>query len=166
MKRRDLIKALGLGCIGVGIAPELLAKSLNRNSYAFAMKNVDDGLKDYLHKIQNFNEPHQDDVQIESNLIKTFESTVLRMRRLQKLVGHGNFHILSFQDGLAFARNYPDVGKFTKAELQFMEVVFYEDGERYGFFGQKPLKEITNKVKRKDVIKIPLSYFQIWCLAD
>ena len=38
-----------------------------------------------------------------------------------------------------------------------MELTFYADGQRYGFLGQKPLKEITDQVKKKDVIKIPHS---------
>ena len=156
MKRRYLLKALGLGCIGFGIAPEILAKTIN--GY-FAGTNVypDDELKDYLHKIQNFNHPHTDDLLIESNLYNTFESTVMRLRRLQKLVGHGNFNILSFTDGLSLARNYSNVGKFTKPELSFMELTFYEDGQRYGFLGQKPLKEITDQVKKNEVVKIPYS---------
>ena len=156
MKRRYLLKALGLGCIGFGIAPEILAKTIN--GY-FAGINVypDDELKDYLLKIQNFNNTHEDDMLIESNLYAAFESTVMRLRRLQKLVGHGNFNILSFTDGLSLARNYSKIGKFTKQELSFMELTFYADGRRYGFLGQKPLKEITDQVKKKDVVKIPYS---------
>lgn len=156
MKRRYLLKALGLGCIGFGIAPEILAKTIN--GY-FAGTNVypDDELKDYLFKIQNFNNSHEDDMLIENNLYTAFESTVMRLRRLQKLVGHGNFNILSFTDGLSLARNYSKIGKFTKQELSFMELTFYADGRRYGFLGQKPLKEITDQVKKKDVVKIPYS---------
>jgi D-alanyl-D-alanine carboxypeptidase-like protein len=156
MKRRHLLKTLGLGCVGLGIAPEILAKNIP-GYFAGVKVSQDDELKDYLHKIHNFNIPHDDDVQINSNLYVTFESTVMRLRRLQKLVGHGNFNILNFPDGLSLARNYSKVGKFTKSELGFLETIFYEDGQRYGFLGQKPLKEITDQVKKKDVIKIPHS---------
>lgn len=174
MKRRYILKALGVGCIGLGIAPEILAQRTrgssanaiansypnpnpNPNSNPSVNGNGEDELKDYLHKIQNFNELHKDDVLIDIDLYSTFESTVMRLRRLQKLVGHGNFNILNFPDGLALARNYSKVGEFTKAELDFMETIFYEDGQHYGFLGQKPLKEITDQVKKKDVVKIPYS---------
>ena len=163
MKRRHLLKALGLGCIGFGIAPGILAKTV-RGYFAGATYSTDGatystdgGLKDYLHKIHNFNHPHHDDLQIDSNLYGAFESTVMRLRRLQKLVGHGNFHILNFSDGLLLARNYSKVGRFTKSELSFMETIFYEDGQHYGFLGQKPIKEITDQVKKNDVVKIPYS---------
>ncbi|MCG8380013.1 MAG: M15 family metallopeptidase [Proteobacteria bacterium] len=157
MKRRYVLKALGLSCIGFGISPNLYAKSIR--GY-FAGKNYaprDNDLKDYLHKIQNFNEPHKDDILLAPALVATFESTLSRLKRLQKLVGHGNYNILNFKHGLALAKNYPDVGKFTKEELQFMETVFYADGQQYGFLGKKPLKEITDQVNKKDVIKIPYS---------
>ncbi len=156
MKRRSLLKTLGLGCIGFGIAPELLAITI-KGHFAGSTYNTDDGLKDYLHKIQNFNNPHEDDILIDSNLYNTFESAVMRLKRLQQLVGHGNFNILNFPDGLSLARNYSKVGKFTKSELSFMETIFYEDGQHYGFLGQKPIKEITDKVKKNDVVKIPNS---------
>jgi len=156
MKRRSILKSLGVGCVSLGIAPDILAKSLH--GYFAGVNHIeDDGLRDYLQKIKNFNKTHDNDVQIDRNLHETFESTVMRMRRLQKLVGHGNFNILNFTDGMSLAKNYSKVGKFTKEELKFLEVIFYEDGQRYGFMGQKPLKEITDQVKKKDVIKIPYS---------
>ncbi len=156
MKRRYLLKTMGIGFVGFGIAPEISAKTIH-GYFAGKKAYPEDELKDYLQKIHNFNKPHDDDVLLNHEQYATFESTVLRLRRLQKLVGHGNFNILNFTDGLALARNYSRVGKFTKQELQFMELTFYEDGELYGFLGQKPLKEITDQVKKKDVIKIPRS---------
>lgn len=145
-----------MGAVGLGLAPEILART-TRGYFAGVNEYPDEELKDYLYKIHNFNHPHNDDVQIDSVLYPIFESTVMRMRRLQKLVGHGNFNILNFSNGLSFARNYPDVGKFTKEELKFMEGTFYADSQQYGFLGEKPLKEITDQVKRKDVIKVPYS---------
>jgi D-alanyl-D-alanine carboxypeptidase len=161
MRRRHVLKTLGVGCLGLGVAPEILAKSVQGyfagTEYA-GTEYQDSEFKDYLHKIQNFNTPHADDVLINDDLYVTFESTVMRLRRLQKLVGHGNYNILNFADGLALARNYSRiVGEFTKQELSFMEVTFYADGERYGFLGQKPLKEITDQVNKKEVAKIPRS---------
>lgn len=152
MKRRHILKTLGAGCIGVGIAPEIFGET--SKTY---LPGADDALKDYINKIKNFDAPHKDDVQIDSNLHETFESTVMRLRRLQRLVGHGNFGVLNFPDGLAYARNYSSVGKFTNQELRFMETIFYEDSQRYGYLGPKPLKEITDQVIKKDVIKIPRS---------
>ena len=156
MRRRHVLKTLGVGCLGLSIAPEILARS-TKDYFAGTEYGDYSEVRDYLHKIQNFNEPHADDVRIDDNLYVTFESTVMRLRRLQKLVGHGNYNIMNFADGLTLARNYSRVGKFTKQELSFMEHTFYADGERYGFLGQKPIKEITDQVNKKEVAKIPRS---------
>ena len=156
MKRRYLLKTMGLGLFGFGVAPEITAKTI-QGYFAGKKSYPEDELKDYLQKSHNFNKRHDDDVLLVHEQYETFESTVLKLRRLQKLVGHGNFNILNFTDALSLARNYSRVGEFTKQELQFMELTFYEDGQRYGFLGQKPLKEITDQVKKKDVIKIPHS---------
>ncbi len=66
MKRRHVLKTLGLGCIGLGIAPKIFAKTIK--GYFAGTEYPDAELKDYLHKIQNFNQPHEDDVQIDNNL--------------------------------------------------------------------------------------------------
>ncbi len=153
MKRRYLLKTMGLGFFGFGIAPEISAKTIE-GYFAGKKTYPEDELKDYLQKIHNFNKPHDGDVLLDHEQYETFETTLSRLIRLQKLVGHGNFNILNFTDGLSLARNYSQVGKFTKEELQFMELTFYEDGQRYGFLGQKPIKEITDQVKKKDVTKI------------
>jgi hypothetical protein len=70
-------------------------------------------------------------------------------------VGHGNFQILSFDEGLKIAHNYSQVGEFSKAEIIFMEMIFYTEAERYGFLGQKPLNNLTDRIKTKKVIKVP-----------
>ena len=57
MKRRYLLKALGVGCIGLGIAPEILAKNIH-GSLAYSNQDEDEDLKDYQYKIRHFNEPH------------------------------------------------------------------------------------------------------------
>ncbi len=153
IKRRELLKAMALGVIGLGIAPGALAQDLEISQSAFT-NDIDDSLRDYLYKMEHFNEPRTDDVQVDSVIFNVFKSTVMRLRRLQNLVGHGNFQRLGFDAGLRIARKYSKVGKFTSAELRFIEMIFYEDGSRYGFMGRKPLKKITALVRKNDVIKI------------
>jgi hypothetical protein len=154
MKRRDFLKIVATGVMGWGVAPaaaaqhmEILAKN--------PPENLDDHIRDYLIKMHSFNEPHADDVQIDHDLYKVFESTLKRLRRLQQIVGHGNFQIVSFDDGLKIARRYSQVGEFSRAEIRFMEMIFYAEAERYGFLGQKPLNKLTDRIRVKEVIKVP-----------
>ena len=156
MNRRDFLKTLAIGALGWGIAPETIAQTLGASPAALSVTS-DNYLRDYLHKMNHFNEPHKDDIKIDSVTYNVFESTVMRLRRLQRIVGHGNFSLLSFNGGIRIARKYSEVGKFTKAEISLMETIFYEEGQHYGFLGQKPLKKITDRIKRNDVVNVARS---------
>jgi hypothetical protein len=154
MNRRDFLKILAMGVIRWGGAPDASAKNMESLSRTRS-QHFDDYIRDYLNKMENFNETHADDVQIDDALYKVFKSTVMRLRRLQQYAGHGNFQILSFEDGLNIARKYSRIGEFSKAEIRFMEMIFYAEAERYGFLGQKPLNKITDRIKTKEAMKVP-----------
>jgi D-alanyl-D-alanine carboxypeptidase len=117
--------------------------------------DADSHLKDYLVKMENFDSSHQQDVFLNRKYFALLESALQRLQRLQRIVGHGNFYLLDFDAALKIARNYPRVGRFTRFEIDFLELIFYEDGARYGFMGEKPLKHLTDRIKKKEVVKIP-----------
>ena len=154
MKRRDFLKTLTTGLIVGGFAPEVLAK-LTTSTHSETEDNYDDYVKDYLHKIKYFNQPHKDDVYLGYKNYQLLTSSVKRLKRLQRTVGHGNFYLLSYDEAIKVARNYCSVGNFARAELDFLEMIFYEDGAFYGFFGEKPLKNLTAQVPKREVVKIP-----------
>ena len=122
MKRRDFLKLLAIGVIGGGIAPEVLAQNMDILTKT-PSENLDDHIKDYLNKMKHFDKPHDNDVQIDTSIYNIFKSTVKRFRRLQQTVGHGNFQIISFDDGLKIARKYSQVGEFSRAEINFIEMI-------------------------------------------
>ena len=154
MKRRDFLKTLTTGLIVGGFAPEVLAK-LTTSTHSETEDNYDDYVKDYLHKIKYFSQPHKDDVYLGYKNYQLLTSSVKRLKRLQRTVGHGNFYLLSYDEAIKVARNYCSVGNFARAELDFLEMIFYEDGAFYGFFGEKPLKNLTAQVPKREVVKIP-----------
>ncbi len=78
-----------------------------------------------------------------------------RLKRLKRYVGFANFNILSFNDSLFYGRNYPKIGRFTHDELILIDKLFYENPEKYGFFGEKTCFNLQNKIPRKSVKKIP-----------
>jgi hypothetical protein len=156
MKRRDFLKALAAGLLVSGFPVELMARD-NTEPLPQRLHHFDMSIKDYLHKMKNFNRPHKDDIRVSSNEYQTFSETVRRLRRLQQYVGHGNFQYMSFDKGLFFARNYTSIGEFTRKELAFMEKIFYMDASKYGFLGEKPLKRITDHIKKNNVVKVPYS---------
>ena len=155
MKRRDFLKALTAVFMGWGGAPAQVLAKLAKTSPATPPGNHDDNIKDYLHRMKNFNKHHKGDVWLDRKRYRLLESSAKRFKRLQRIVGHGNFHLLSFDKALRIARNYSSVGRFSRAELDFLEMIFYEDAGIYGFFGEKPMKNLTSRVEKRDVVKVP-----------
>jgi D-alanyl-D-alanine carboxypeptidase len=155
MKRRAFLKAMGVVAVGTGIAPGSVVRAASQLPSPQGSPAVADGdIRDYLLKMQHFNAPHSDDVVLAPADLSLLTSSLNRLQRLQKTVGHGNFYLLNFDEALSIARNYPSVGSFTAEELQFLEMIFYQDGSRYGFLGDKPFKHMTDRVRRREVVKI------------
>jgi len=155
MKRRDFLKAITTGIIVGGIAPSKVLADIIKVHPITTAENYDDHIKDYLDKMHNFNKPHGGDVCLDRKKFQILKSSLKRLKRLQRTVGYGNFYLLGFDDAISVASNYSRVGPFSRAELDFLEMIFYEDGALYGFFGEKPLKNLTYRVKKQEVVKVP-----------
>jgi len=110
-----------------------------------------------LDKVRFFEHEFDDDVYLDAQEHAVFQSVVLRLERIQKVVGHGNFNVLGFDDALAYARGYNSVGAFAQEELTFIEKLFFTNSHDYGFFGDKVSKELTDSIAKQDVIKVPYS---------
>jgi len=154
MRRRDFLKAIVGVVVGAGFAPEILAE-IAKIPPTTSSENYDPHIKDYLYKMRNFNVHHHGDICLERREFDLLKSCVNRFEQVQQTVGHGNFYLLSFDEAISIARNYSRVGEFTRAELDFLEKIFYFDASHYGFFGDKPVKNITDRVKKREVLKIP-----------
>jgi len=159
MRRRDFLKAVTASVLLSGVEPFsfVSAAQLFPQSQGFSQADFDVHIKDYIHKMQNFDQPHSGDVILGKKEVQLLTACVSRLKRLQRTVGHGNFHLLGFDDGLELARNYPKVGSFTREELDFLEKIFYTDSATYGFWGEKPIDNITTPIRKKEVVKIPRS---------
>jgi hypothetical protein len=157
MRRRDFIKAVSAGVILGSFEPFsfVSATQLFSQSKGISRPYLDGSIKDYIHKMQNFDQPHPGDMCLEKEMLPVLHSCVSRLKRLQRTVGHGNFHLLSFDGGMAIARNYPKVGRFSRKELDFLERAFYTDSAEYGFLGEKPIDNMTTSIKKNEVVKIP-----------
>lgn len=156
MKRRDFLKAAVTVVIGGSFVPEALAEILQIPQFS-TPKNFDSYIKDYLYKMRNFDAHHQEDVCLSRGHFQLLKSCVARFKRLQRTVGHGNFYLLDFDQAIRVARNYSRVGRFSKEELNFLEMIFYADAGIYGFFGEKPLQNLTSRIQKQKVTKVPFT---------
>ena len=156
MKRRDFIKAVTAGVLlsGVDLFSFASAAQLFTSPSQPSRSGYDGHIKDYLLKMHNFDKPHSGDIILEKQQLPLLNACVSRLKRLQSMAGHGNFNILSFDDSLAIAHRYSEVGDFTKEELEFLERIFYSDSAIYGFWGEKPIDNITTRIPEREVEKI------------
>ncbi len=166
ISRRHLLKAVPLGGLallldGGGAARRTLQISPeDRSTEPEPFDPISDegarrgGGDDPLHKIRDFDRSFPDDFHLEEAQLELLIATAARLERAVKVIGHGNFNLLSFDDLLAYARRYEKIGAFTRAELEFLDEIFYADAARYGFFGPKVLDRQTATFAKRDVKRI------------
>jgi len=154
IKRRDFLKSIGAVVLSVSVIPDAFAEEDEDPMFWNDAVTEDRHIRDYLFKMKHFNDPHPEDVFLSCEDFEILETSLKRLKRLQRTVGHGNFYLLNFDEALKIARNYTRVGSFTRPEITFLEKIFYEDSITYGFLGEKPFKNLTDRIKRQSVVKI------------
>jgi len=152
MNRRELIKALGAVAIVGGCVPRALAELLT--PCAAAPDDYNSRMQDYLDKMRHFNEPHAGDIYVEPEKRHLLETTVRRLRRLERIAGYGFFNLICLDEARSIARDNPRIGEFSPAEIEYLEFVFYRDAKQYGFFGERSLQKITDRIPANDVVKV------------
>ncbi|MBF0195191.1 MAG: D-alanyl-D-alanine carboxypeptidase family protein [Magnetococcales bacterium] len=158
MKRRDFIQKVGSGVLAAGVGmglPQAASAGISMPPTTKRPKFRQTDLTAYLNRVRQFNEDHPGDIFLSEPHFKLLGRSVQRFRRLQKLVGFGNFYLLDFDDAIRYSQRHTSVGVFTMAELNFLEMIFYERASEYGFYGEKPLKNLTDRIPRREVVKVP-----------
>lgn len=143
MNRRDFLSNASLtlaGFAGGLLLPELSEAAFS-NSY-------------YKGKMENFNLHHKDDIFLSKSKLPLLSTSLKKIYRIQRIVGHSNFYLLNFDGAIAISKNYSKVGKFTNKELDFLAELFYADCSIYGFKGDKPMKSLTTKIHKRSVVKV------------
>ena len=97
---------------------------------------------DNLQKVKNFNEVFDSDIFLSDEKKFTFNSALKRISRVKKIIGYANFNLLGFDDMLLYAHRFPQIGRFTKAELTLIDELFFYDAKNYGFYGSKVIKKL------------------------
>ena len=95
------------------------------------------------------------DFYISREEFQLLKSVNKRLKNVRRTVGFGNFNLISFDDTLSIARNYSRVGRFSKEEIAFMNKIFYSDPTVHGFYGRKTCEDITTRINKKEVHKVP-----------
>ncbi|GAB5498197.1 MAG: M15 family metallopeptidase [Pseudohongiellaceae bacterium] len=122
---------------------------------AFNLEQLDDEEIDgYLRKIRNFDAIFPSDIYLDTRYEPLLLKTSRHLARVEAYMGHGNFNLMSFDEMLRAGSNFSQIGAFEPDELNFLEEVFFANPTRYGFFGKKISREITEAIPRNGVAKI------------
>jgi hypothetical protein len=105
-------------------------------------------------KTVDFARNYNDDVLISEADASLLLSTFNRLKNLQKTLGYGHFNLVSFDEAISFAKRFSAVGAFTKAELEFVERVFFTNAADYGFYGHKVTNQLTSQFKKSELVKV------------
>ena len=95
------------------------------------------------------------DIIYKNEKFKTLFNVFHKIKKVQRIVGYGNFNIISFDQLLKITKRYSRVEEFNNNELYFIEEIFYKNASDYGFFGSKVLNNLTYSILKKKIKKIP-----------
>lgn len=154
MNRRTFIKQSALFFV-LANTPVAIGSAMQRDSNRNGSQAHESHIKDRLVKKRHFNQTYTADIFLEKKYLPVLDLSIKRLKRIERLVGFGNFCLLNFDDAIKISKSYSRIGLFTKQELDFFETIFYFKGQQYGFMGEKPIKSITGRIIKKKVKKIP-----------
>ena len=156
MQRRDFLKAATFLLLGGGATTRALAAATGPAAARPPTMPGGESLVDYLERMRHFDAPHPGDVVLEGPRLALMRKTLRHLRRLYRTIGDGQFQLLDFNTALKEGRDWrARVGEFGRDEIDFLEELFYTDAARYGFLGDKPLRNITDCIRPNEVVKVP-----------
>lgn len=153
MNRRTFIQTFSTGLV-CALLPGNAQAAIKMFRQGREISIHDKHIRDYLNKIEHFDEAHSNDLYLDRKRMPLLKSTLDRLTRVQNTVGHGFFSLISIDKAINTAEKHVSIGAFTKEELDFLEMLFYKDGALYGFLGEKPLYKFTDTVPVDNALKI------------
>ncbi len=108
----------------------------------------------YLDKIRDFDRAYADDVILEADRLELLIQVARHLTRAQRVIGHGHFNLLGFDNLLRYGRRYSRIGRFSRQELDFLEEIFTADATEYGFYGDKVMTELAAVIPDRDTVKV------------
>lgn len=108
----------------------------------------------YLSKMSDYENAHRGDTYLERARYPVLISSFKRLDRVQNLVGHGNFNVISFDETLKYGERYSSVGQFSPDEKSFLEELFFANARQYGFLGEKVITDLTAPIPEPKRLKV------------
>ncbi|GAB1261018.1 M15 family metallopeptidase [Aurantivibrio plasticivorans] len=162
MKRRDLLTGIFAGgafSAGNGMlwrmAQQATPQNFGDEALTVSEPVTAKELAPDLDKVKFFENEFIDDLYLPQNEFTLLTSVLHRLDNAQRVIGHGNFNLLGFDDLLRYAKRYESIGEFSATELDFMEKIFFTEAQSYGFYGEKVTDQMTAVVPERDTFRVP-----------
>ena len=166
MNRRDFFKISTSSIVlsssqSLFAAPETHSDAHIRDSIMHEHSEIDQYIKSQFSLQHKQCQKFSKDILQKKPVIACYDEKVLltsislKLKQTQKLVGYGNFNLLSFDELLKLARSHSKIGAFSQKELNYIENIFYTQASDYGFYGQKVTYRLTDKISKKETSKVP-----------
>ena len=168
VKRRKIIKAGAVTLLGgsssillFGRNESEMLKAVNPESYESVKPKIINvnlehelAVRDNLQKVKNFNQTFSEDVFLNARKRIVCKSMLKKILEVKRVIGFANFNLISFDEMLRYAHRFPQIGRFTKTELALIDEIFFYDANKYGFHGNKVIKDLLSKINKKETVKI------------
>ncbi len=155
--RRRLLRTFAVALAGVFAGPGRTGLDLLREPTTVDLTiDPQDGAArgPDLRKIREFDRSFDDDFLIEPGRFPLLARVADRLDRAQRIIGHGHFNILGWQELFGFGERLSQIGPFVPDEISLMKELFDADARRYGFFGEKVLDRVTAEIDPRSVVKV------------
>ncbi|MFV1984875.1 MAG: D-alanyl-D-alanine carboxypeptidase family protein [Thiohalomonadales bacterium] len=136
------------------VTSEIPIQNIKTDLIKAVMQTPDNAVVDYLYKIKNFDKNFKSDVLLSEDNFFILKRLSRRLNRAQTVIGYMNFSILDFPMLVKYSKNYPAIGKFTDAEIDLIEQLVFRSAVDYGFFGDKLINNINDKISKQHLSKI------------
>ncbi len=108
-----------------------------------------------LHEEQALSTFVSEVIYLDEQRMQTAKHLFERLVQVQKVVGYGNFNLISFDAARSIAQRYGAVGAFEPGESALFEELFTFDARQYGFYGAKVIERMSAVVSPKEMFKVP-----------
>lgn len=165
MDRRQLLKAITatMAANVTGITGLLVSGSIHAATDAQSesghdgdvLEVQDEAIRDVLgEQARHYDKDYANDIFMSNDHMPALVHTVAHLDRVRKVIGHANFNLLTFDGLLKICRQNPALTAFTPAEIDLLEDIFYASASRYGFLGDRIASNLTETIKRNDLVKV------------
>jgi D-alanyl-D-alanine carboxypeptidase len=106
-------------------------------------------------KSAQFDEDFPDDIFCSNKEHQIIQRLVRKLRGVQSYVGNGHFNLVGMDEFFLHSKYAPQIQAVTMEEKKYLESLFHFDAKKYGFYGDKVFRTLTENISKSATVKVP-----------